>query len=110
MTQNWHFVVLACLVGMVQGGTQGLSRSLFATMIPVHKSGEFFALFAVGEKFAGILGPLVFGLVIAWTGEAQNAILSVIVFFVVGGLILTRVKVDEGCAAARAAEEGLKQV
>ena len=99
MSENWHFVVLACLVGMVQGGTQGLSRSLFATMIPVHKSGEFFALFAVGEKFAGILGPLLFGLMIAWTGTAQNAILSVIVFFIVGGLILTRVDVEKGRAA-----------
>ena len=68
MSTNVHFVALGVLVAMVQGGTQGLSRSLFASMIPVHKSGEFFALFAVGEKFAGIFGPLIFGVVIEVTG------------------------------------------
>jgi UMF1 family MFS transporter len=96
MTENWHFVLLAVLVGMVQGGTQGLSRSLFASMIPTYKSGEFFAFFAVGEKFAGILGPALFAGVIALTGDSQNAILSIIVFFVIGGVILTRVDVEEG--------------
>jgi UMF1 family MFS transporter len=96
MTENWHFVLLAVLVGMVQGGTQGLSRSLFASMIPTYKSGEFFAFFAVGEKFAGILGPALFAGVIALTGDSQNAILSIIVFFVIGGAILSRVDVEEG--------------
>ena len=52
-----HFVVLAVLVGAVQGGTQALSRSLFASLIPRDKSGEFFGFFGVAEKFAGILGP-----------------------------------------------------
>ena len=52
-----HFLILAILVGMVQGGTQALSRSLFASLIPRDKSGEFFGFFAVVEKFAGILGP-----------------------------------------------------
>ena len=102
MTENWHFVVLAMLVGTVQGGTQGLSRSLFASMIPEHKSGEFFALFAIGEKFAGVFGPLLFALAIAQTGSAQNAILTVIVFFVVGGALLTRVDVSAGRQEARA--------
>ena len=54
-----HFLLLAILVGMVQGGTQALSRSLFASLIPRDKSGEFFGFFAVVEKFAGILGPAV---------------------------------------------------
>ena len=110
MSENWHFIVLAMLVGTVQGGTQGLSRSLFASMIPRHKSGEFFAFFAVFEKFAGILGPLLFALVIGWTGSAQDAILSVIVFFVVGGLVLLRVDVDAGRAAARDVEKALRVV
>ena len=110
MSANWHFVVLAMLVGTVQGGTQGLSRSLFASLIPIHKSGEFFAFFAVGEKFAGILGPLLFALVIGWTGSAQNAILSIIVFFIAGGLILARVDVEAGRRAARAAEAGVRTV
>jgi UMF1 family MFS transporter len=108
MTENWHFVALAMLVGTVQGGTQGLSRSLFASLVPAHKSGEFFAFFSVGEKFAGILGPLLFASVIAWTGSPQNAILSVILFFFAGGLILTRVDVESGRRAAQEAEAGLR--
>jgi MFS transporter, UMF1 family len=99
-----HFILLAVLVGMVQGGTQALSRSLFATLIPRHKAGEFFGFFAVFEKFAGIFGPAIFALMIAWTGSSQNAILSIIVFFVVGGAVLFFVDVDEGRIAARAAE------
>ncbi|HJX87631.1 MAG TPA: MFS transporter, partial [Gemmatimonadales bacterium] len=72
-----HFYVLAGLVGMVQGGTQALSRSLFASMIPPHKSGEFFGFFSIFEKFAGIFGPLIFAGTIAATGSSRNAILSV---------------------------------
>ncbi|MGH7663125.1 MAG: MFS transporter [Gemmatimonadaceae bacterium] len=100
-----HFLLLAILVGMVQGGTQALSRSLFASMIPQHKSGEFFGFFAVFEKFAGILGPAVFAGTIALTGSSRNAILSVVAFFIVGGILLHFVDVDEGQRAARAAEE-----
>ena len=69
-----HFYVLAGLVGMVQGGTQALSRSLFASMVPQHKSGEFFGFFSVFEKFAGIFGPLIFAGTIAATGSSRNAI------------------------------------
>jgi MFS transporter, UMF1 family len=99
-----HFYVLAALVGTVQGGTQALSRSLFASMIPQHKSGEFFGFFSVFEKFAGIFGPLIFAGTIAMTGSSRNAILSVIIFFAVGALLLVRVDVAEGQRAARAAE------
>ena len=59
MKTETHFVVLAILVGAVQGGTQALSRSLFASLIPRDKSGEFFGFFGVAEKFAGILGPVI---------------------------------------------------
>jgi UMF1 family MFS transporter len=99
-----HFFALAGLVGMVQGGTQALSRSLFASMIPQHKSGEFFGFFSVFEKFAGIFGPLIFAGTIAVSGSSRNAILSVIVFFAVGALLLSRVDVAEGQRAARAAD------
>ena len=110
MTSALHFVLLGVLVGLVQGGTQALSRSLFASLIPPHKSGEFFAFFGIGEKFAGILGPLLYGAVITWTGSAQHAILSVIPFFAVGAVLLTRVDVEAGRKAARAAEEGVRRV
>ena len=59
MKNATEFLALAVLVGMVQGGTQALSRSLFASMIPRHKSSEFFAFFGVFERYAGILGPAV---------------------------------------------------
>jgi MFS transporter, UMF1 family len=100
-----HFYLLAGLVGTVQGGTQALSRSLFASMIPRHKSGEFFGFFSVFEKFAGIFGPLIFAGTIAATGSSRNAILSVILFFAVGALLLRPVDVEEGRRIARAADQ-----
>jgi MFS transporter, UMF1 family len=103
-----HFYVLAALVGMVQGGTQALSRSLFASMIPPHKSGEFFGFYSVFEKFAGILGPLLFDIMIATSGSSRNAILSVIVFFVVGAALLWRVDVKQGQRVARERELDVK--
>jgi UMF1 family MFS transporter len=103
-----HFYVLAALVGTVQGGTQALSRSLFASMIPQHKSGEFFGFFSVFEKFAGIFGPLIFAGTIAATGSSRNAILSVILFFAVGGLLLWPLDVHEGQRAARAADQAVR--
>lgn len=105
-----HFFILAGLVGMVQGGTQALSRSLFATLIPAHKSGEFFGFYSVFEKFASIGGPLLFALTIAVTGSSRNAILSVILFFAVGALLLSLVNVDEGRRAAEEAERGVQAV
>ncbi len=99
-----HFYVLAGLVGMVQGGTQALSRSLFASMVPQHKSGEFFGFFSVFEKFAGIFGPLIFAGTIAATGSSRNAILSVIAFFAVGAAILALVDLDAGRREAAAAD------
>ena len=104
MTRALHFYLLAILVGMVQGGSQALSRSLFASMIPKGKSSEFFGFFSVSDKFAGILGPLVFAIAIKGFGSIHSAILSVIVFFAVGAWLLTKVDVDEGQRVARLAE------
>jgi UMF1 family MFS transporter len=102
-----HFILLAGLVATVQGGTQALSRSLFASLIPTHKSGEFFGFYSVFEKFASIFGPLLFWITIATTGNSRNAILSVILFFAIGAFVLSRVRVREGQAAARVADAGL---
>jgi UMF1 family MFS transporter len=99
-----HFYLLAILVGMVQGGTQALSRSLFANLIPRDRSGEFFGFFAVVEKFAGIFGPLLFSLSIYLSGSTRHALLTVIPFFVVGGALLLLVDVEEGQREARAEE------
>lgn len=98
------FLVLALMVGVVQGGTQALSRSLFASLIPRQRSAEFFGFFAVVEKFAGIFGPWIFARAIGVTGSSRGAILAVVGFFIVGGALLYFVKVPEGQAAAREAE------
>ena len=104
MTTATHFLILAVLVGMVQGGTQALSRSLFASMIPKRQSAEFFGFFAVVEKFAGIFGPLIFAATLGISGSSRSALLSVIAFFVVGGALLHLVDVKEGQQAVRDAE------
>ena len=104
MRTSTHFYALAVMVGMVQGGTQALSRSMFASMIPRHKSSEFFAFFGVFERYAGILGPAVFAWVVQQTGTGRNAILSVGLFFIVGAIVLTFVDVEAGRRVARAAE------
>ena len=96
ITDKWGFLVICLLVGMVQGGAQALSRSLFSTLIPKHKSGEFFGLFSTLDKFAGILGPLVFGL----APSVHAAVLWVVAFFIVGAALLCFVDVDAGRRAA----------
>lgn len=99
-----EFYLLAGMVAMVQGGTQALSRSLFASMVPKHKSGEFFGFYSVFEKFGGILGPAVFGIAVSTTGSSRSAILWVIAFFVVGGALLMTVNIAEGERMARDAD------
>lgn len=107
MRDAGDFLRLAVLVGLVQGGTQALSRSLFASMVPAHKSGEFFGFYSVFEKFAGVFGPLLFAVAIEATGSSRNSILSVIAFFVVGGVLLALVDPAAGRAEALAAERGV---
>jgi UMF1 family MFS transporter len=91
-----HFWILAIFVGLVQGGTQALSRSLFGTLIPKSRSAEFYSFYDVSSKFAGIIGPAVFGIVGQLTGSSRLSILSLVVFFVVGGLLLITVDVKKG--------------
>jgi UMF1 family MFS transporter len=105
MTTVWQFFLLSFMVATVQGGSQALSRSLFATMIPKRKSSEFFGFFGVFEKFAGIIGPALFAATVRATGTSRNAILSVIAFFVVGAVLLWMVDVPAGQRAAREADQ-----
>ena len=104
MRNALHFFVLAALVGAVMGGTQALSRSLFATLIPKARSAEFFGFFGVFDKFAGIVGPALFAAAAGRLGTSRPAILALVVFFVAGGLVLSRVDIAAGQRAAREAE------
>jgi len=87
-----HFWILASGVGLVQGGAQALSRSMFAAMIPLKKSSEFFTFYHISGKFAGIAGPAIFGLMSQLTGSGRTGILSLILFFIAGGAVLLTVK------------------
>jgi UMF1 family MFS transporter len=103
LSATWQFFALAFLVGTVQGGSQALSRSLFARMIPKHKSSEYFGFFSVFEKFAGIAGPAVFAISVTLFGNSRAAVLSIILFFILGAIVLSRVDVAEGERQAAAA-------
>ena len=99
-----QFLVMGLLVATVQGGAQALARSLFASMVPQHKAGEMFGFFGVFDRFGGAIGSSIFGFMVLATGSSRPAILSLIVFFIVGGLLLARVDVSRGQQAAREAE------
>jgi hypothetical protein len=102
-----EFWFLAWMVATVQGGSQALSRSLFSILAPAAKSGEFFGLFGVMEKFSAIIGPLLFALAARSFGSSRPAILSIIAFFLIGGYLLTRVNVEAGRKVAQAEDQAL---
>ncbi|GAB4496902.1 MAG: hypothetical protein OHK0052_07530 [Anaerolineales bacterium] len=91
-----EFWFLAWMVAVVQGGSQALSRSLYAALSPASKSGEFFGFFSVMEKFASLIGPLLFALAGIVFNSSRPAILSLIAFFIIGIVILNRVDVEAG--------------
>ncbi|MCE5258042.1 MAG: MFS transporter [Chloroflexi bacterium] len=102
MTKAWHFWVLAGAVGLVQGGSQALSRSLFGSMTPKARTAEFYGFYDISSKFAGILGPLLFSATALIFGTSRLGIVSLVVFFVVGAVLLSRVDEQSGIATARA--------
>ncbi len=97
---EWQFWVLGAAVATVQGGSQALSRSLIGKMMPKSKSAEFYGFFSVSEKFATILGPLLFGVVSTIMGHSRLSIVSLIIFFTLGIILLTRVNVERGIKVA----------
>jgi UMF1 family MFS transporter len=99
-----EFFLVVFLVASVQGGSQAISRSLFATMIPRFKSAEFFGFWGVFDKFAGIIGPAIFTVMLWTTGSSRTAILALVAFFVAGGALLALVDVERGRRRARDAE------
>jgi len=91
MSSTMHFYMLAIVIGLVQGGVQALSRSLYSRMIPQEKSAEFFGFYNMLGKFAAVIGPIMVGWVSVLSGSPRLAILSVIVLFIAGGTLLLRV-------------------
>ncbi len=86
------FWALAIAVGMVQGGCQALSRSLFASMIPAERSGEFFGFYDVSSKFAGVIGPLILARVAMATGTSRAGVFALVILFLIGIVLLSRVR------------------
>lgn len=93
------FLLLGVLAGLVLGGIQALSRSLYGSMIPEEASAEFFGFYSVFSKFSAIFGPLIFAAVDIATGSTRLSILFLAAFFIIGGAILARVDVDEARAS-----------
>lgn len=98
MTRGWHFWVMAIAVGMVQGGSQAISRSIFASMLPAGRSGHFFGLYNISSKFAGIIGPALCSTVSQVTGSLRLAVGVIALSFAGGMLVLAGVDVDKGRA------------
>ncbi|MDQ6972965.1 MAG: MFS transporter, partial [Mariprofundaceae bacterium] len=84
----------AGISGLVMGGVQSLSRSLYATLIPQGQAGEFFGFYNMMGKFAAILGPLLMGLVSLATGSNRLSVLAVLLLFAAGGWMLMRVPLE----------------
>ncbi|MNV58814.1 Vacuole effluxer Atg22 like protein [compost metagenome] len=96
MTKAVHFYALAILVGLVQGGSQSISRAMLSDLMPAHRTGELFGFVNITSKFSSIFGPFVFGLVGQLTGSQRLGILSLILFFGLGIAILLKVNVEQG--------------
>ncbi|WP_338694293.1 MFS transporter [Streptomyces sp. Q6] len=90
----WFFV-LAVGIGLVLGGTQALSRSLFSHLVPPGKEAEYFSAYEMSDRGMSWLGPLVFGLAYQLTGSYRDAIVSLVAFFLVGFVLLARVPVRQ---------------
>jgi MFS transporter, UMF1 family len=96
MDQEWHFYALAVGVALFQGSIQALSRSLYSRIIPAGKAAEFYGFYNMLGKFAAVIGPAMMGSVAVLTGNVRYGIASILVLFVTGGCLLTRVDIDAG--------------
>ena len=83
-----QYFIMGAIIGIVLGGSQALSRSLYGSMVPEEASAEFYGFYSVFSKFSAIWGPFVFATTNVVTGSSRTAILSLILFFVVGFVLL----------------------
>jgi UMF1 family MFS transporter len=95
-----QFYALAVVIGLVLGGTQALSRSLFSQLIPRGREAEYFGFYEISDRGTSWLGPFVFALTFQLSGSYRYAIFSLVFFFVAGGLLLARLPVRRAIAAA----------
>ena len=93
-----QFFILAISIGLVLGGSQAISRSLFAQMIPVGREAEFYSFYEISERGTSWIGPLIFGLANQIFGSLRYGLLSLIFFFIAGLIVLPFVKVDKAIA------------
>ncbi|MFD2672621.1 MFS transporter [Marinicrinis sediminis] len=100
MTSALHFYLLAFMVGLVQGGSQALSRSIYSKMIPKERAAEFFGFLNLSSKFSAIVGPLVFSTVGLLTGSSRWGILALLLFFIAGIVLLAKVNIEKGKSQA----------
>lgn len=98
--EPWEFFSIAVLVGLVQGGVQALSRSFYARLIPADRGGEFFGFYNLMGKFGVLIGPPLFGLFGVWFGNPRYSMVALILLFVAGGVVLSRVREPEAPARA----------
>jgi len=96
MNSSREFYLLAIVIGLVQGGVQALSRSLYARLIPQSKSAEFFGFYNMLGKFAAVIGPLMVGTVSLATGNHRLGLFSIIILFITGAWLLMKVNIIEG--------------
>jgi len=96
LSEAWHFWAIAALVALVQGGTQALSRSMYASLVPPERTAELFGFYSVSEKLAGVIGPLLFGLVAQAAGGGRFAVLTLLPFFLGGAWLLLTVDLERG--------------
>ncbi|SDQ85651.1 MFS transporter, UMF1 family [Virgibacillus subterraneus] len=101
MSSALHFYLLAFCVGLVQGGAQSLSRSIYGRMVPANKHAEFFGFYGISAKFAAIFGPFLFAIVGQLTGSSRLGIISLVIFFIVGIVLLRFVNIDQGVMEAK---------
>lgn len=103
-----HFYILAMLIGLFQGGIQALSRSYYTRLIPESKSAEFFGFYNMLGKFAAVIGPFMIGLVTVISGSNRIGMLSILILFLLGAVLLRKVDEEEGKKMVREYLEGNK--
>ena len=105
MKNETHFFICAMAVGLFQGGIQAISRSFYSRLIPEKVAGEFYGFYNMLGKFAAVLGPVLMGSITVITGSNRYGILSIIILFIVGGILLAKVDVKEGERIAKEYKE-----